>query len=350
MESFVVTGAAGPLAETIVARLAQRPGVTWLTVLASRPFTGGTHPLEEGVRVEVRDLAGSDLDSSFAGVDAVIHLGGLVDDTDPHLLSPGRLVDEARAVLDAAQRGGVAKVVMISSTLVYGALTSNAVPLTESSVLHPEHRYRPAVEFAEIERELGDFRDANPEVTTAVLRSAPLVDDGHAGWLSLEMHRALATPIQGQDPETQCLHASDLADAIGAVISGSLGGVFNVAPDGWLSGAERRALETRPRLRVPAEVATRAASLRALVRGSSAPEGILAYVSHPWVVANDRLRAEGWAPAHSNDEAYVAGFRAAPWSMVSSSRRQELALGAAGVAVTVGVAAVAVAVGRRRRG
>jgi len=27
---------------------------------------------------------------------------------------------------------------------------------------------------------------------------------------------------------------------------------------------------------------------------------------HPWVVANDRLRAEGWAPSHTNAETVLA--------------------------------------------
>jgi len=67
------------------------------------------------------------------------------------------------------------------------------------------------------------------------------------------------------------------------------------------------------------------------------------YTMHPWVVANDRLRAAGWTPGYSNEEAYVAAHRAAPWATVSPQRRQELALAGAGaglLALVVGGIAV----------
>ena len=75
------------------------------------------------------------------------------------------------------------------------------------------------------------------------------------------------------------------------------------------------------------------------------PVGIEAYVRHPWVIANDRLRSIGWAAEYSNEEAYVVGTPAPPWA-VSAQRRQELALGAAGLGVA-GIVGVAAAVTRR---
>ena len=50
--------------------------------------------------------------------------------------------------------------------------------------------------------------------------------------------------------------------------------------------------------------------------------------AHPWIVANDKLRAEGWAPTVTNEQAYVEGTEAKWWTMVTPKRRQEIALGA----------------------
>ena len=61
----------------------------------------------------------------------------------------------------------------------------------------------------------------------------------------------------------------------------------------------------------------------------------------PWVVANDRLRAEGWSPAFTNQEAWVAGTPPPLAGLVNGQRRQEIALG---VASTVGAAALGGAV------
>ncbi len=349
MTSVVLTGAAGPAADAIVAALAADKLVDTLRVLSPRPVilpTDGVHATLDGAVV---DLVEGTLVGRFADVDVVVHLGAAVDGTDPHALAEGRLATEAAAVLAEAAAASVGHVVVLSSALVYGALPANAVPLTEASPVHPDHGFRPAVELAEIERAVAEWRGAHPDTEVTVLRCAPVVADGHAGWLAGELHRALAIPAEDRDPESQYLHVDDLASAISTVMRTATGGTRNVAPDGWLTGSERRALETRPRIRVPDSVARRASSARAKLAGSSAPEGVLSYVQHPWVVANDRLRGEGWEPKVGNDEAYVSAFRAAPWSMVSSSRRQELALGAAGAAGLAGIGAVALAMARRRR-
>ncbi len=78
------------------------------------------------------------------------------------------------------------------------------------------------------------------------------------------------------------------------------------------------------------------------------PPALLPYTVFPWVVANDRLRADGWVPAASNEEAFVASHRAGPWATLSPRRRQELALAVSGVAI-VGAAVGVVALVRRRR-
>ena len=350
MDSVVLTGAAGSVAAMIVERLAAHLPEIRITVLAPRPIPELDRAAGSAVTVEVLDLAGADLAERFSavGAEAVVHLGVPVDGLDPFKLAPGRAAVEARAVLAAVRAVGVPQVVVVSSTLVLGALPANPVPMTEEAVVHPEPSFRPAVELAEIEREVAEHRDSVSTCATTTLRAAPVVADGEPGWLATEIHRSLAYPVEGHDPDLQYVHADDLTDAIRTMLAVPVEGVVHVAPDGWLSGAERRALETRPRLRVPDPVARGAAALRGAIRGTSGPEGVRPYVTHPWVVANDRLRQAGWDPTHTNAEAYVAAFRAAPWSMVSSSRRQELALGGA-AAVVLGAGAAVIGLTARRR-
>jgi hypothetical protein len=58
------------------------------------------------------------------------------------------------------------------------------------------------------------------------------------------------------------------------------------------------------------------------------------------MVANDRMRTAGWSPAVTNEQAFVEGTEARWWTMLTPKRKQELALGAmgvAGVAVAIGV-------------
>ncbi|HET8931234.1 MAG TPA: NAD-dependent epimerase/dehydratase family protein, partial [Acidimicrobiales bacterium] len=339
VRTIVFTGAAGAATASVVAAVLHDSEDASAVMLTPRPMT------VPRARVHPVDLVGVDLDAHLDGAAAVVHLGCPVDESDPYQMAEGRAVDEARAVLDAATRCGVADVVVVSSALVLGALASNPVPLTERAVVHPAPGFRPAVEMAEIERLVAERRADGATIT--VVRAAPVVADASPGWLAAELHRSLAYPVDDCDPGLQYLHADDLGSAIATVLRVAPGGVVHAAPDGALSGADRRALETRPRLRVPDPVARLASSVRAAASGTGTPEGIRPYLAEEWLLANDRLRELGWEPSQSNEQAYVAAFRAAPWSMIPSGRRQELLLGGLGV-VAAGAAVVAGVLARRR--
>ncbi len=251
-----------------------------------------------------------------------------------------------RAGLDRARADG-RPVIVVSTALVYGAWTTNAVPLTEDAPLRPRPELPPAVTAAEVERLVAEWRDEHPGTPVAVLRPTVTVADGRPGWLAGGVGAARRLRGADEQPPAQYLHVDDLAGAVRVVAAARLDGVFNVAPDGWMSGEEVRALAGGPRLRLPERLATRLAVFRWRVRPGAAPPGIMAYAVHPWVVANDRMRAAGWSPGHTNAEAFVASHRPGPLATLSPRRRQELALGAAAVALAGAAAAVVVFVRRR---
>lgn len=348
MSTVVVSGAAGPVAEAVVAALVADPDVKQVRVLAPRSW-GATVSDPDRVRVAVVDLVGADLSSHLAGTDTLVHLGVAGDDLDPTLLAPGRVVAEGRAVLDAAAQAGVALVVVLSSATVYGAWPKNPVPLTEAAVLRPNPDFALAVELAELERLAAEWRDEHASATLTVLRAAPVVAADHPDWLSRALRSALAFPVVDHDPATQFLHADDLGTAVALAGRGGLDGVCNVAPDGWLTGSDRRALDRRPRLRVGEGVGARVADVRWKLGLAPAPAALLPFATHAWVVANDRLRSAGWEPSATNEDAYVAGFRAGPWATLSPGRRQELALAGVATGLVGAVVAAGVAVARRRR-
>ncbi len=338
-QQIVFCAVAGPAAGLVVARTTEQYPKSSVQVLATRPMVipGATTTRVSGAMNWSLHLENADV---------VVVLGTAVDDRDPYEDEAGHAVHVTKQILDAAQQAQVGHIIVISSALVLGAMAANPVPLTEAAVVHPESSFRPAVELAEVERLVTEVAASGALCT--VLRAAPVVSEGSPGWLANELHRSLAYPIEGFDPGLQYLHARDLGDAISTVIRHPTPGVLHVAPDGALSGGQRRALETRPRLHVPDAVGQRAARIRSTFRGTKGPEGIRPYLLHSWAISNDRLRALGWEPSHGNEEAYVAAFRAAPWSMLGSGKRQELLLGGAGV-VSVGAALAAATVLRRRR-
>ena len=85
-----------------------------------------------------------------------------------------------------------------------------------------------------------------------------------------------------------------------------------------------------------------------LARLGRAPSGATPYTLHPWVVASDRLKATGWSPRFSNEEAVVDTTEGMPWSRLTPQRKQELALAGSAIGI-IGLAIGVVAIVRRFR-
>jgi nucleoside-diphosphate-sugar epimerase len=234
--------------------------------------------------------------------------------------------------------------------MVYGAWSNNPVPLTEDDPLRPNPSLAFAVHKAEVERLTAEWRAAHPDATVAVLRPTIALAEESAAWMSRSLWATGAVQVDDLEPPTQFVHLDDLATAVDLARSAGLDGVYNVAPDGWIPPEQRRALAgPRSRLRLPERVASKVASWRWRLGLTPTPPDVLPYTVHPWVVANDRLRATGWVPENSNEETFVAGHPAGPFAELSSRRRQELALGAVGVAAIGLVATIVALVIRSRR-
>jgi nucleoside-diphosphate-sugar epimerase len=142
----------------------------------------------------------------------------------------------------------------------------------------------------------------------------------------------------------QAVHVDDLVDALLLAIDDDLPGTYNVAADGWLGADDVRALLPRTLLPpMPPELLERALA-RSWASGlGDVPPSVVPYLVHPWVVANDRLRAAGWQPRHSNEDAIVEGLDSLP----PPSQTIRYVAGAA-LAATLGTA-VGVLLRRRRR-
>ncbi|MFN8021843.1 MAG: NAD-dependent epimerase/dehydratase family protein [Acidimicrobiales bacterium] len=302
-----------------------------------------------GTRVLARLGTHDDIASvPLAEAQVVVLTGG----SDPDARARRRESVAAGAAATFAELGAAEHLVVVSSAMVYGAWDNNPVPLTEDAALRPDNRSRYASQLAAVEQMADDWRRSAPGRTVTVLRPAvTMAADGTSG-LARALAAGMGQRFAVDDPPAQFLHLDDLADAVVLATERRLDGVFNVAPDGSIPAASVRALAgARPRVQLPDRVAEVWNSLRWRFQRGPIPPGLRSYTQSPWLVANDRLKAAGWRPTVTNEQAYVEGTEAKWWTMITPKRRQELALGG------MVVAAVALAVGgvwvtrwaRRRR-
>jgi UDP-glucose 4-epimerase len=324
METVVITGADSPLGRRVVTLAAADPQVDTVVALAAGPVLG----LPDGVEVRRIDLGSDDVKPHLERAGTVLHLAASVPASPT---APTRDVNRARRVLEAVGDTAVPHLVVLSSATVYGAWANNPVPLTEEATLRPNPGFSFAGERAEIERLAFEWRDAHPGTSVMVLRPARTAGADHREWLVPALRPGPAVPETADEPPVQFLGVDDLASAVDLGRRRRLDGAFNVAPDGSVPGDEVRSLAGVP-LKVPLPERVVGRLVRWGFRwglGPTPPE-LMPYTLQPWTIANDRLRAQGWSPTLTNEEACVEAFDAGAWATMSPRRRQEIALGLAG--------------------
>lgn len=290
--------------------------------------------------------------TGYEGATVAVIVGQPFPGPGPGIDGLGRWIDPpvVAAALDHAGAAGVTHVVLVSSAMVYGAWADNPVPIPEERSLRPLPDNALAVRAGEAERLVDEWRRAEPGRTASVLRPCLVVDERAPGWLPRTPWGGRVPAVAEPEPPIQVLELADLVQAVLLAADQRVDDVLNVAPDGWLRAEQVRDLAgPAPRFQLP-EVVAQAAQRRRWFGAPLVPfAGILPYVQHPWVVANDRLRALGWEPGSSNEEAFVAATPAGAFAGMSAERRQLASLGGAGAAVVLAGVGVVALVRRLRR-
>jgi nucleoside-diphosphate-sugar epimerase len=225
--------------------------------------------------------------------------------------------------------------------------------LTEEARLRPNPEFSFAVSKAEAERVVSDWAEQNPTVAVALLRPAVTVgSDERPLYQALGVTR---TPRSGDGGRpVQYLHVDDLASAVVLAWDKRLTGVYNVAPDTGILEEDARALAGGvAKVTLPGRVARAVSAWSWQLFRKGIPVEARAYANHPWVVAPDRLKAVGWVPQYSSEEALVATDERVHWDDLPPGRRQNynlIIIVVAVVGVVTGVGAAAAAIRARRKG
>jgi nucleoside-diphosphate-sugar epimerase len=331
--TVVITGAAGRLGRRVAALAAADPLVREVVALDVRANPGAPNK----VRWIRDDLRTVDLVDLVKGAATVIHLAEVSSLANRRAVEAIEVNVEATArLLEACSAADVDHLVTSTSAMVYGAHPANPIPLTEEAPLQPNLELPFAGQQAELERMVTAWMLELPGRCVAIMRAATALAPGDLGEQARIIAEAARLRAAENDPPWQYLHLDDLASAIDLARRRRLTGPFNVAPEGWLQGEQVEALGGNPpRLRLPAQVTRRLRRWSWRLQVGQVPPGLEPYMRYPWVIASDRLRAEGWRATSSNEEAYVLGTTGTWWSMLGPKRKQELALGLTGVVLAI---------------
>jgi UDP-glucose 4-epimerase len=241
---MVVTGGAGPLGSRFVRALAAR-GTHDIVVLDLVPPPDAP----PDVRHRFLDLNLPHADGTVYKLlkeerpDAVVHLAQIrspsPDATYVHELNAiGSL-----HVLAAAGEAKVGRLILGSTTLVYGARGDNPNYLTEEHPLRPDPQDRFVRDFVEAESHARAHVRRYPEAKVTVLRFAPFMSADVRDYRAKLLGAPFAVTLLGYDPLVQALHTDDAVQAtLLAFDRPEATGVFNIAPEGVLPISSARLL------------------------------------------------------------------------------------------------------------
>lgn len=337
-----VTGAASGVGRLLVQRLATPEGST-----APREIIAIDEEFADlrGVTWRIADVRDPGLVSRLGGVHVLVHTA---DDRSPESRPAQRRARNIRAaqtVLTAAAASGVPRVILVTSTMVYGAAADNPVPLSENATRVSDNGDGLMGDFAEIEALVERARRAHPSLAVTVVRPAPLVGPDLDTLLSRHFSAPRLLTVKGHRQHWQFCHEDDLAGALAhCALHGVDGsdGVVAVASEGSLTQEDVESIAGMKHFEVPANLAFGAIRRLHQARITPAAEGELKFLVYPSVVDCASLREAGWKPRYDNEAALRALLesRSGKHALVGRSLgRKEVTITAAGAA---GAAAAAI--------
>lgn len=196
-----------------------------------------------------------------------------------------------RALADNVRRAGtVDNVVVVGTTLGYGAYPDNPQYLEEDAPLRGGRGYPFVADKVAVESEVASLR-TRTGLAVAMLRAAPSLGDDHT--LMARLLAPAAVPaVLGTDPLVQLLDQDDLVEAVRLAAHNGYDGALNVAGDGVLPLSTIIKLGGRLRAVLP-EVPMRAALQALWVVGAGLiPGAHVAYLRDTFVADTSRAREQ----------------------------------------------------------
>jgi nucleoside-diphosphate-sugar epimerase len=348
MTTIAITGVGGLLGRALVGELVRRGATERIVALDVVDPHLPQHPASVGgdgpdVVTHVLDVRDPRMRAALDGVDVLVHLAFQMDPIRDVAEMRSINLDGTRNVLEAARAAGVGRVVYLSSVVAYGAHADNEVPLTETSPLRGTPGFPYAEHKRDVENWLWPWHAAGEGPSLTVLRSAAVMGPGVQNFITRLLELPLLPVVDGRLPPLQFVHLDDVVSAIAHAIEQGLDGVFNVAADGWLEHERLVGLIPRGTVEVSAELLTTLVDRSLRLGIGELPPAIVELFRHPWVLSNERLRATGWEPRSTNEEALLeAVLEHAPFYALGRVRvsRTQLRVGALVGLLAVGLAAV----------
>ncbi|MCZ7575181.1 MAG: NAD-dependent epimerase/dehydratase family protein [Ardenticatenaceae bacterium] len=300
--AVLVTGVAGDWGARVAARLIAESGCHVIGVDAEPPAED-----IKGLDFIQADIRNSLLAELFKAeeIDTVCHLTFLETFQPTEAAFDVNVMGTVK-VLGASTQAGVRKVVLKSSTAVYGASPANPAFLTEAHPLKGSHHYGYTRDMVEIEAFCNGFRRQVPGMALTILRFPNIVGPAAETPMTRFLKEPRTPTLLGFDPMMQVIHEDDVVAALVYATVNDVPGVFNVGAEGVMPLSRLTALAGKVAIPILHPLAYWGLGLlghnsRRLARYAPIEPD---YLRYPWIGDLAKMRTSlGFSPRYTADEA-----------------------------------------------
>jgi UDP-glucose 4-epimerase len=294
-----VTGASTFLGGELLRRLEEDSRYARVIALDVRP------PAQRGGKVDYVeiDLTQPTVDGELAtllqkaGVDTFVHGAFLSHPT--HAAEWAHELEDVGTmhVLNACSGVPPRRLVMISTTLVYGAHPRNPNFLTEDAELRGHRDSRFVNDKVRAERQIQRYAKEHPDVEVCILRFAPILGPTVSNMYTRFFRRTFAPVMMGHDPLMQFVHEQDAAFALQRAVDSHATGAFNIVGKGVLPYTTVLALLGRVPVPMPQLVARQLTKVLWATQLVGSPPSFLDFLLYLCVADGTRAARElGFSP------------------------------------------------------
>lgn len=307
--NIAITGAAGYIGKKIVEQLENNDKIKKIVGISRRKFTHSFKKLEYH-QMDVRSDKLYDLFHKH-NIDVIIHLAFIINPL--HNESEMHNIDVAgtKNVLNIAKKLGVKKIIITSSTMVYGAWPDNPEFLTETDTLRGHNHYYYNIDKVKIEGICNKFKEDNPDISLNILRPCLVIGPTVDHFYSRMLNWPFLPLVNGQNPALQFIHENDLAYAYELFVLNGEEGVFNLVGPGVISWKEIIETAGKRAIKLPQFIVRPMLRLLWKLHLTEVPPDVLDFVTYPWVATGEKAAKKlGFTPKYSSKEAYIDFLKA----------------------------------------
>ena len=209
-------------------------------------------------------------------------------------------------VMNACAAAKVRRLVVASSTMLYGPWPDNPNFLTEEHPLRGHPDAHSVGNRVEVESLLAAWMTRHPDTEVTVLRTCWILGPHYSDRVTRYLSLPVVPKLLGYDPLMQFVHEEDCLHAFERATLAPHPGVFNVVGRGVLPLSTILRLAGKRILSLPAPLLYRMAYYPSQSQTGDSPDAFYDYLRHLWVADGSR----GWdafgEPFYTTKEAWIA--------------------------------------------